>query len=292
MEGYVMQHAERADVRLEYEDYQETSRNYDRTRVPIGAQIILGALASGPNPLPEQTVLDAGCGTGNYIDALRRHVGRLCGLELSEGMLAWACRKFDGDRSVRLDHGSVLELPYQHDMFDGMMCNQVIHHLGSDGADRDDFPEVRRLLSEAYRVLKPGAMFVISTSSHRQLRDGFWWADLIPAAVTRITQRYPSLPRLSSMLAEAGFAFEESIVPLNAVLQGTGYLDPKGPLSKAHRDGDSTWSLASEEELHRALDRLLKMNEDGSIADYLEGRERLRRDVGQTTFLVARRGGP
>ena len=32
-----------------YEDYEETSRNYDETRRPIGAGIILGCLAQGPS---------------------------------------------------------------------------------------------------------------------------------------------------------------------------------------------------------------------------------------------------
>ena len=34
---------ERATRSVEFEDYQETSRNYDWSRVPIGVEIILGA---------------------------------------------------------------------------------------------------------------------------------------------------------------------------------------------------------------------------------------------------------
>ena len=147
---------------------------------------------------------------------------------------------------------------------------------------------MRRMLSEAYRVLYPQGVLMISTSSHQQLRRGFWWADLIPAAVNRISVRFPALKHLATMLEETGFSFVENIVPLHPVLQGDHYLDPKGPLNKSYRDGDSTWSLATKEELEQAFERLRRMNQDDSITNYLESRERLRHKIGQTTFVFAR----
>jgi len=91
------------------------------------------------------------------------------------------------------------------------------------------------------------------------------------------------------MLEEVGFCCEEPIVLVDEVLQGKGYLDPHGPFSKAYRDGDSTWSLTTAEELQQALARLQAMHNDGSIASYLRQREQLRHRVGQTTCVVARR---
>jgi predicted RNA methylase len=49
-----------------YESYDETSKSYDRTRVPVGSEIILGCLAAHGKALGEMTLLDAGCGTGAY----------------------------------------------------------------------------------------------------------------------------------------------------------------------------------------------------------------------------------
>ncbi len=275
-------------MKNEYEDYQESSRNYDNTRVPIGLEILLGCFVSTPRLLQEQTILDAGCGTGNYIEALKGKVGRLYGLELNEGMLGQARKKFKNEPNICLELGSILELPYERDAFDAVMCNQVLHHLGTEKSEQENFPQVSRILAEAYRVLRPKGVLVISTNSHQQLHDGFWWADLIPAAVNRISVRFPTLKHLASMLEEASFSFVGNIVPLDSVLQGEHYLDPEGPLSESYREGDSTWSLATEEELAQALERLRKMNQDGSISDYLESRERLRHNIGQTTFVFAR----
>jgi hypothetical protein len=144
-------------------------------------------------------------------------------------------------------------------------------------------------MAEAYRVLRPEGILVCNTSSHRQLRDGFWWADLIPEAVTRIARRFPTLDYLHSLLEAVGFRFGGIIVPLHEVLQGNKYLDPQGPLDKAYRDGDSTWSLTTEEELQNALARLQVMHDDGSIASYLQQREQLRYEIGQTTCVFARK---
>ena len=59
-----------------YENYTETSKNYDRTREPVGTEVIVGCMAHAPVPLHETTVLDAGCGTGSYSAALLGYVGK------------------------------------------------------------------------------------------------------------------------------------------------------------------------------------------------------------------------
>ena len=49
-----------------FEDYTKTSGSYDKTRLPAGVEIILGALAKQDSPFDQLTLLDAGCGTGNH----------------------------------------------------------------------------------------------------------------------------------------------------------------------------------------------------------------------------------
>ena len=60
-----------------YENYTAISADYDRTRIPVGVEIILGCLASGGRPLASVRVLDAGCGTGSYVTVLRPYVGAI-----------------------------------------------------------------------------------------------------------------------------------------------------------------------------------------------------------------------
>ena len=82
-----------------FENYTSTSGNYDLTRRPVGQELIFGALTCGARPLSEQTVLDAGCGTGNYLPALAGKVARVEGVELNPGMLETARTKMANHRS-------------------------------------------------------------------------------------------------------------------------------------------------------------------------------------------------
>jgi 2-aminoethylphosphonate-pyruvate transaminase len=277
---------------VEYEDYDSTSGSYDNTRVPIGVPIILDYLASTPTALSEQTVLDAGCGTGSCLSELCGRVGRLYGRELNTGMQQVAKERFADNPAVQIEQGSITELPFAHETFDGIVCNQVLHHLDpgeSDDADSEGFPNVRSFFREAFRVLRPHGVLVINTSSHQQHRDGFWWAALIPAAIDRMVPRFPSIDRLKNIFQQTGFVGFATAVPVDEVLQGKQYLDPAGPLSAAWRAGDSSWSLTTEEELARATVNVTSMLDDGSMDAFMEERELLRAKIGQTTFLVARK---
>ncbi len=270
----------------EFEDYSRTSKRYDQTRVPVGLEIILGCFTAGSVPLTEQHVLDGGCGTGNYLDGLRGRVGHLHGLERNEGMIAKARRKFVGESATEIRRGNLLDLPYEDDSMDGFMCNQVIHHL-DPSRSTGDFPALRAMLREAYRVLLPGGVLVLNTCSQRQLFDGYWWGELIRPAIERMARRYCPLDSLTHILERTGFEVRGRIVPTDAILQGERYLDPEAPLDEGFRDGDSTWALLTADELHAALDRICTMRDEGSLSDYFEERERLRNEVGQCVFVWA-----
>lgn len=277
---------------VEYEDYDSTSGSYDNTRVPIGVPIILDYLASTPTALSEQTVLDAGCGTGTCLSELLGRVGKLHGRELNTGMQQVAKERFADNPEVQIEQGSITELPFADETFDGIVCNQVLHHLDpgeSDDADAEGFPNVRSFFREAFRVLRPNGILVINTSSHEQHRDGFWWAALIPAAIDRMVPRFPSIDRLKNISHQTGFVGVETAVPFEEVLQGKQYLDAAGPLNAAWRAGDSSWSLTTDEELAHATSNVTSMLDDGSMDAFMEERERLRARIGQTTFLVARK---
>jgi SAM-dependent methyltransferase len=279
----------------QYANYTVASENYDKTRASVGVDTILSCLARTGVPLGDQTVLEAGCGTGNYLEALRPHLGCLAGMDFSEGMLAQARAKLSED--VELTCGSILDMPYDDERFDGITCNQVIHHLeeGPGASDdpgdwkRCDFPNMTQFSREAYRILRPGGALVINATSHEQFRDGYWWADLIPVAVARLSCRMPDLDQIKQILTAAGFDIEAVSADLDGILQGPSYLDPQGPLSESWRAGDSTWSLVSDAELADVKQRVERMNTEGTMQAYLDERESKRSNIGQTTFICGRK---
>jgi ubiquinone/menaquinone biosynthesis C-methylase UbiE len=269
----------------EYENYSKTSSQYDDTRVEVGIDFMAKAFAS-VGPMDELQLLDAGCGTGSYIDAFRDRVQGVVGVDLNQGMLDQAEHKFQDDPSVTLKQGSLVEIPCEDDQFDAAMCNQVIHHL-ANGEGEDRFSGIQELANEVYRVLRPGAVFVLNLSTPEQSVDGFWWASLIPDAVEVMTKRCPDVSELHEMLSNAGFTICQTTALKDEVLQGDNYLDLRGPLKSEWRDGDSTWSLASESELSTAMKSVEEMNGDGKMQSYIDDREERRRQVGQTTSIFA-----
>jgi len=274
----------------QFEDYTSTSENYDLTRRPAGMKFILRALARGPRPLAEQIVLDAGCGTGNYVAALTGKVGRVECVEPNPGMLAVARTKLSGHPGVRLHEGSILELPLESGSCDGVVVNFVLHHLeqGSDAG----FAATRRAIAECHRVLAPGGALVVQTCSPAQYRQGNWYAALIPEAIDRTLARYIPLQLLEESMSEAGLHPDGRLVSLDEVLQGDAYFDPRGPMRREWRDGDSAWAIVEEAELASAIGEIERMLADDSMDAFLAEREERRRQHGQATFVIGKKPLP
>ena len=271
-----------------YENYTQTSRNYDKTREPVGTEISVGCFAHAPVPLDQTVILDAGCGTGNYSQAMLEYAGRIEAVDMNPGMLDVAARKlaWAGDR-ISFHSSRIDELPFENATLDGVMINQVLHHLPDDAAE--GFPAHRRIFREFARVLKPGGILTVSTCSQEQLRHGYWHYQLIPEAADALRNRYVPIDELLEILDDCGLEHRGSFAPLDATVQGDSYFDPTGPLNKEWRDGDSVWSLLAEDRLNRTLSRLRKLEERGELKTYVARNDAMRSHIGQVTIVFASR---
>ena len=270
-----------------YENYTAVSSDYDCTRVPVGVEIILGCLASGARPLASLRLLDAGCGTGSYSAILRRYVGEIDAVDLNPSMLEVARAKLDRTPGcpVALHEAGIDALPFEGACFDAVMVNQVLHHLPD--SPNDGWPTLRWVLGEFARVLRPGGVAIINTCSHEQLRRGWWYASLVPGAVEAMRRRHADTGELDALLTEAGLVPRGRFVPADAVMQGDAYADGRGPLDPAWRRGDSLWSVISDSELNRALDRIRALDDAGTLDAFVAEQDRMRPSVGQIGFHYA-----
>ncbi len=266
-----------------YEDYGRASRNYDKTREPVGTEVIAGCMAMGDASLSEMALLDAGCGTGNYSAAMTPHVGRIEAVDMNPAMIKVAARKLSGE-NVSFHEAPIDELPFEDSSFDGVMVNQVLHHLPENG---DGFPAHRRVIGELHRVLKPGGVLTINTCSQSQLEHGYWYYSLIPEAARSLRLRYAPLDELAKLMESVGLEYRGRIAPTDAIVQGDAYFDASGPLDEEWRDGDSIWSLVSEEELDRAVSNVEAMERDGKLTEYVSAHDSRRTEIGQVSVLHA-----
>jgi len=272
-----------------FERYDETSQHYDLTRRAVGHEIVLGCLAGHQKPIGELTLLDAGCGTGAYSEAIVGKVGRIEAIDLSKGMLAQARRKLAGAEAagrIGFQEGSILALPFEAESFDAVMINQVVHHLGDAG---EGYARLRAAVAEFARILRPGGLLIVNHCSQEQLQDAYWYYRLAPHAQAKVLRNFAPLETLRGFMAESGLRDRGRFVPVDAVCQGPAYFDGRGPLDKAWRDGDSFWALADPEGLKAALDQVRALDATGDLAAFVAKHDARRPSIGQITFLCAAR---
>ena len=98
-----------------------------------------------------ENLLDVGTGTGYLIDMLsRKYEARFYGLDLSENMIMQAKAKHIKNSEFIV--GKANKLPFNDSSFDVVTCSQSFHH----------YPYQLDAMNEAYRVLKPGGIYILS----------------------------------------------------------------------------------------------------------------------------------
>jgi ubiquinone/menaquinone biosynthesis C-methylase UbiE len=102
-------------------------------------------------------ILDAGCGPGFVIEkAIKENTGKrisVVGLDFSRGMIKRArkrCKNFSNVKLQVADLNKNLEFP--DNSFDKVVCSNTLYALENP----------QRVISEFYRVLKPGAAVIIA----------------------------------------------------------------------------------------------------------------------------------
>ena len=131
-------------------------------------------------------ILDAGCGTGGLIKALRARDQNwsLTGLDYSDVACDYARQR----TSVPIVQGSIEALPFAAAQFDALLCADVISQI-------DDASVAIR---EFARVLRAGGILVINVAAYQWM-----WSYHDDSCQTK--HRY-TRPEIAALLRGAGFA--------------------------------------------------------------------------------------
>jgi len=108
-----------------------------------------------PQGLHERTVLDIGCGTGDFIAlALRHGAASVDGVDISSQVIAKARARFKADASVRLRQGCIIEQVTEQNRYDLITSITVLqHHVEED--------ELIRVLGILRSALKPNGLMIV-----------------------------------------------------------------------------------------------------------------------------------
>jgi len=154
-------------------------RYWQRTR----HRIVLDFMAES------RQVLDVGCGSSRIILDLPSAAG----LDIRQNKLRWLSQ-----HRSRLVRGTCLGLPFRDASFDGLINSEVIEHLPDDPV----------ILSEAWRVLRPGGILALGTPDYGRW---LWWVlewvhgHLLPGGYAHEHITHFTRHSLAARLAAAGF---------------------------------------------------------------------------------------
>lgn len=139
-----------------------------------------------------KSVINVGCGYGWFERFLTEHrePRRIVGIEPSNADISTARQSLLG-MPVELIVASGLSIPLQADSFDTCLCTEVIEHVPS-GTESG-------LLSEIWRVLKPGGKCYLTTPSNSIL------SMLTDPAYYLIGHRHYSESQISALAHPVGF---------------------------------------------------------------------------------------
>ena len=136
-------------------------RHTERYTPPLAHRLVeLAGIESG------QRVLDLATGTGIVARVAKDRGAKVCGGDLSTGMLVQARRHDPSSSWVRLD---AERLPFASDRFDAALCLFGLLH----------FPDPKRALVEARRILHPGGMLAVAVGSGPSRLTPAGWIDAL-----------------------------------------------------------------------------------------------------------------
>lgn len=162
-------------------------------------------------PRPGERVLDVGSGPGFLVNAIAEAVGSsgsVCGIDISEPLLAVAQSHCAHQSWVEFHRGDATRLPFSDNDFDAVASTQVLEYV----------PDVDAALAEIHRVLRrEGRVAILDTDW-----DSLVWHSPNQERLRRILGAWEEhaadsfLPRtLANRLRRTGFRVEaQQVIPL------------------------------------------------------------------------------
>jgi ubiquinone/menaquinone biosynthesis C-methylase UbiE len=146
------------------------------------------------------TILDLGCGTGRFTQALRaRFDAQVIGIDPSEKMLAQARSKPSDDR-IRYEHGCGESIPVADNSVDLIFMSMIFHHFENPALAAR---ECRRVLRGDHDDGECGTAFL--RTGTRERISSYPYFDFFPASRPILEEVLPTAAFVCEVFEAAGF---------------------------------------------------------------------------------------
>ena len=215
---------------------------YDRARNhgPEVLQLWMNFVASSAGDRRLSTILDLGCGTGRFTEALAAHFdAEVIGIDPSQKLLVQAQRKLHDSR-VRYQHGRGEAIPLPNASVDLVFMSMSFHH----------FTDQKLAARECRRVLRDGSPAVVRTGTRERIRF-YPYLEFFPASLPIMEDCLPTTSFLREVFESAGF----STVSFDVITQEIA-ADYATYVEKVATGADSVLAQLSPTEFQAGLDAM------------------------------------
>jgi ubiquinone/menaquinone biosynthesis C-methylase UbiE len=146
------------------------------------------------------SVLDVACGPGTLSAAIAKTAREVVAFDLTPQILKKAAQRCAeaGTKNVTFREGTATELPFGDAAFDAVVTRLSVHHFDRPG----------RVMSEIFRVLRPGGSFVIADVISSEVPAEAELQNALEILRDPSHVRMPPGSELAALVRGAGFAIE------------------------------------------------------------------------------------
>ena len=255
-------------------DYDRAATYYDATR---GASpSLVEAILKDLGPARGRTLLEVGCGTGNYARAFAAAGFHVLGIDGSRGMLRQATGKIPG----RAILGTADWIPLPSRSVDCLVTVNVFHHLADPLASFREF----------HRVVRDRVVHHLTAGEQYQAH---WALHYFPLLRHEQPGEHATRPELVAVMREAGFLGAEAVRfdytdTIDASFMPLRHASPQRLLDTAFRRGVSTFRRLTPQEDADGAAALAADLAAGKFEQVQQQYARAWRAVGDSTLLVGR----
>eukprot|EP01084_Bolivina_argentea_P036962 68325_1 len=174
--------ASNTSVSLHRHAFSNIAQSYVENRLVFGSQEIERIISNHFNKnAANVSILDAGCGIGNYCDFLcdKFDNTKIVGIDINPDMINTANKLYSNtNKNITFEIGDMMELPFIDNTFDVVLISQCLHHLSEPIR-----LSIQTTISEARRVLNDNGLLIIIYTRLSQRKHSYWHFSLFPDTV-------------------------------------------------------------------------------------------------------------